>query len=108
MTLARPMFPPPAEPAGAPGAVQLSSVSLIPASPADASQLTLKRIEPEPVIEDSTSGTGSTTLSRRLLMNMLVTAAGVCTGGIALDLATIFRPCRPAPHRQALWTRHSA
>lgn len=62
---------------GARGAVQLSPSSMIPARRPDACQASPDPIEPQQVQSTSTSRAGQAVLSRRSLMNMMVSAGAI-------------------------------
>jgi hypothetical protein len=65
---------------GAPGADQLSPSSLIPASPPAACQTGRDPIEPKCVVSNCEVQAGGVFLSRRSLMNKMVSAAAVASG----------------------------
>jgi hypothetical protein len=72
------------EASGAQGAVKLSSRSLIPASQSGACQPVGREHEQNAVEPTSIERAGVHTVSRRLFMNYVVTAAGAATSAVAL------------------------
>jgi hypothetical protein len=92
MTLAKPMFPPRrANPAGAPGASSLCPVSLIPASRPGASQPLASEGEPQAMPPTCLREAGQS-MTRRNLMNLLVTAAGAVASSVALPSPSVATP----------------
>src|ERR1700676_3684236 len=76
MTLTRPMFPPRASPTGAPGAASACPASLILESRPGASLALASEGEPHATPPTCSSGAGHS-MTRRILMNMMVSAAAV-------------------------------